>query len=296
MQIFTHPDELRAQCRAWRANGKTIALVPTMGYYHAGHESLMEQGRKLADRLVVSLFVNPAQFGPDEDLASYPRDLERDSAIARAKGADALFAPAPSVMYAPDHSTWVEAPELAAGLCGAFRPGHFRGVCTIVLKLLLLAGADFAVFGQKDWQQQTIIRHMVRDLNLPTEIVLAPIVREPDGLAMSSRNTYLSADERARAPLVQQGLRLAATLASEGQKDVGALRQGILDFWAREFPEARVEYLSVVDPWSLEPLVKISGPALLACAVYVGKTRLIDNILLEEKCRREANTSSHQNQ
>lgn len=296
MQIFSHPDELSAQCRAWRENGETIALVPTMGYYHAGHEALMDKGRKLADRLVVSLFVNPAQFGPGEDLASYPRDPERDGAIARARGADGLFVPDPAAMYAPDHATWVEAPSLSASLCGAFRPGHFRGVCTIVLKLFLLTGANFAVFGEKDWQQQTIIRHMVRDLNLPIEIVLVPTTREPDGLALSSRNTYLDASERARAPLIQQGLRLGARLAAEGLRDAGALRKEILGFWASEFAEARVEYLEIVDPWSLLPLTKIEGPALVACAVYLGATRLIDNILLEEKCRKEANTSSHQNQ
>lgn len=296
MQIFTHPDELGAQCRNWREKGETIALVPTMGYYHAGHEALMERGRKLADRLVVSLFVNPAQFGPGEDFSSYPRDSVRDGAIARDKGADALFMPDPSSMYAPDHVSWVEAPDLSAGLCGAFRQGHFRGVCTVVLKLFLITGANFAVFGEKDWQQQTIIRHMVRDLNVPVEIVLAPIVRDPDGLALSSRNAYLTAGERARAPLIQQGLRLAANLAGEGLTDAGALRKEILDYWAREFSEARVEYLEIVDPWSLVPLAQIDAPALVACAVYVGSTRLIDNILLEEKCRKEANTFSPQNQ
>lgn len=296
MQIFRHPDELSAQCRHWRQRGETIALVPTMGYYHAGHEALMDLGRQLADRLVVSLFVNPTQFGPGEDLASYPRDFSRDSAIAQARGVDALFAPDPAVMYAPDHVTWVEAPALSGSLCGATRPGHFRGVCTVVLKLFLIASADFAVFGQKDWQQQTIIRHMARDLNLPIEIVLAPIVRDPDGLALSSRNTYLSEQERARAPLIQQGLRRAERLAAAGMTDAAELRREILDFWASEFSEARVEYLEIVEPWSLRPLTEIDGSALVACAVRLGSTRLIDNILLEEKCRKEANISLHQNQ
>ena len=199
MQILTDPQELAAQCRAWHAQGEDIALVPTMGYYHAGHEDLMIHARGLAKRLVVSLFVNPAQFGPGEDLEAYPRDAKRDAAIAESRGADVLFMPEPGSMYAPDHATWVEVPELAKGLCGQSRPIHFRGVCTVVLKLFMLTRADVAVFGQKDWQQQAVIRRMVRDLNVPTRIEARPTVREADGLALSSRNVYMTAAERAQA-------------------------------------------------------------------------------------------------
>lgn len=283
MQIFTDPQEFAAQCRSWRDNGETIALVPTMGYYHKGHEDLMAHARGLADRMVVSLFVNPAQFGPNEDLEAYPRDLERDSAIAQRHGADALFVPEPADMYAPDHATWVEVPELAQGLCGQARPIHFRGVCTVVLKLFLLSGANVAVFGQKDWQQQAILRRMVRDLNVPIQIETRPTVREADGLALSSRNVYLTPEERAQAPRLRDGLLLARTLARAGETSVNRLRQAVLGFWSEKLPLGRLDYLSVVDPCSLAPLETVSGPALMACAMRLGKARLIDNILLNEE-------------
>ncbi|WP_165078608.1 MULTISPECIES: pantoate--beta-alanine ligase [unclassified Desulfovibrio] len=280
MQIFTDPKALAAQCRAWHAAGEDIALVPTMGYYHAGHEDLMAYARGLAKRLVVSLFVNPTQFGPNEDLAAYPRDAERDSAIAAARGADALFMPEPGAMYAPDHATWVEVPELAKGLCGIDRPIHFRGVCTVVLKLLLLTGADVAVFGQKDWQQQAIIRRMVRDLNVPTRIEARPTTREADGLAMSSRNVYLTPGERAVAPQIRAALLEAREAVAAGETDVSRLRGLVLDRWRERMPEGKPDYLEIVHPESLEPLKSVDGPALMACAVKLGKARLIDNILL----------------
>ena len=280
MQIFTDPQALAAQCRAWHAAGEDIALVPTMGYYHAGHEDLMAYARGLAKRLVVSLFVNPTQFGPNEDLAAYPRDAERDTAIAASHGADALFMPEPSAMYAPDHATWVEVPELAKGLCGASRPIHFRGVCTVVLKLLQLTGADVAVFGEKDWQQQAIIRRMVRDLNVPTRIEARPTTREADGLAMSSRNVYLTPDERAVAPQIRAALLAAREAAAEGETDVARLRELVLRHWKEHLPGGEVDYLEIVHPESLEPLESVDGPALMACAVRLGKARLIDNILL----------------
>lgn len=284
MQIFTDPHKFAAQCAAWRGNGETIALVPTMGYYHAGHEDLMVHARSLADRMVVSLFVNPAQFGPNEDLAAYPRDLQRDSAIAASCGADALFAPEPGSMYADDHATWVEVPELAKGLCGQSRPIHFRGVCTVVLKLFLLSGANVAVFGQKDWQQQAILRRMVRDLNVPVRIETRPTVRESDGLALSSRNVYLSPEERAQAPQIRQGLLLARRLFQEGETNPRRLRQAVLSHWAEYLPSGRLDYLSIVDPVSLAPLDDvITGPALMACAARLGKARLIDNILLSDE-------------
>ncbi|MBO6170823.1 MAG: pantoate--beta-alanine ligase [Desulfovibrio sp.] len=280
MQIFTSPQELAAQCRAWHAAGEDIALVPTMGYYHAGHEDLMAHGRTLARRLVVSLFVNPAQFGPGEDLEAYPRDAERDSAIAARRGADALFMPEPASMYAPDHATWVEVPELARGLCGASRPVHFRGVCTVVLKLFLLTQADVAVFGQKDWQQQAILRRMARDLNVPVRIETRETVREPDGLALSSRNVYLTPEERAQAPEIRKGLLYAQKLAREGETGVNLLREAVLRRWAERLPLGRLDYLSIVHPESLAPLDDVTGPALMACAVRMGRARLIDNILL----------------
>ena len=282
MQILTTPQELAAQCRQWHAQGEDVVLVPTMGYYHAGHESLMEHARPLARRMVVSLFVNPAQFGPGEDLAAYPRDHERDAAIAGRHGADVLFIPEDGSMYAPDHATWVEVPELSRGLCGLSRPTHFRGVCTVVMKLFMLTQADIAVFGQKDWQQQAVLRRMARDLNVPIRIETCPVVREPDGLALSSRNVYLTPEERAQAPALQRGLQAARSLASRGEERVKVLRDAVLTYWAEFLTLGRLDYLAVVDPDDLRPVdtLEAGRPALMACAVRMGKARLIDNILL----------------
>lgn len=280
MQILTDPQELAALCRQWHAAGEDIALVPTMGYYHAGHEDLMSHARGLARRLVVSLFVNPAQFGPNEDLAAYPRDTERDSAIAHRLGADVLFKPEPGSMYAEDHATWVEVPDLARGLCGQSRPIHFRGVCTVVLKLFMLSQADVAVFGQKDWQQQAIIRRMVRDLDLPVRIETRPTVRESDGLALSSRNVYLAPEEREQAPQIRQGLMRARELAQSGENRVAVIRDAVLEYWAKHLPLGRLDYLTIVHPENITTLDAVDGPALMACAVRMGKARLIDNILL----------------
>lgn len=280
MQIFTNPQELAAQCKAWHSAGDDIALVPTMGYYHQGHEDLMAFARTQAKRLVVSLFVNPTQFGPGEDLEAYPRNAERDADIARSHGADALFMPQPETMYAPDHSTWVEVPELSRGLCGLTRPVHFRGVCTVVLKLFMLSGADVAVFGQKDWQQQAVLRRMVRDLDVPVRIETRETVREADGLALSSRNVYLNPDERAQAPEIRKALLYAQKLAQSGETSVKLLREAVLRRWAEFLPMGRLDYLSIVHPESMTPLTEVTGPALMACAVRMGKARLIDNILL----------------
>ena len=280
MQILTNPKELAAQCKAWQKAGDDIALVPTMGYYHHGHEDLMAYARTQAKRLVVSLFVNPTQFGPGEDLDAYPRDPERDAEVARSQGADVLFMPEPGVMYHPDHGTWVEVPELSRGLCGLSRPVHFRGVCTVVLKLFMLTGADVAVFGQKDWQQQAILRRMVRDLDVPVRIETRETVREADGLALSSRNVYLSADERAHAPEIRKALLFAQKLAQSGETSVKLLREAVLRRWAEFLPMGRLDYLSIVHPESMTPLTEVTGPALMACAVRMGKARLIDNILL----------------
>lgn len=283
MRIFKEPEDLKEQCRAWRAQGQSLALAPTMGYYHAGHKALISKARQLGDRLVVSLFVNPAQFGPGEDLAAYPRDFAGDCAIAEELGADALFAPTPEAMYSQRHATWVEAPELAKGLCGASRPAHFRGVCTVVLKLLMLTGADFAVFGEKDWQQLAIIRRMAADLNLPIQIESVPIVREADGLALSSRNVYLTERERAQASGIRAGLLAAKELARAGEKDASALKAATLSLWREKMPDARPDYLEIVHPETLAPLARLDGPGLMACAVYLGRARLIDNITLAEE-------------
>ena len=275
-------EEVRAQVKAWRAEGLTVGLVPTMGYLHEGHQSLIARSVAENDRTVVSDFVNPIQFGPTEDLATYPRDIERDTRIAAAHGADAIFIPEPASMYAEDHATWVEVPALSRIMCGLSRPTHFRGVCTVVLKLFMLTQADVAVFGQKDWQQQAILRRMVRDLNVPVRIETCPIVREEDGLALSSRNVYLTEEERRQAPWIHRGLQLARDMAQKGQTHAKILREAALCTWADHLTLGRLDYLSVVDPVSMEPLDTVDGPALMACAIRMGKARLIDNILLRD--------------
>ena len=280
MKILKSPQELSQCCREWHRAGQTVALVPTMGYYHAGHEALMTRGRELGDKLVVSLFVNPTQFGPNEDLSAYPRDLERDAAIAERHGCDVLFTPEPGDMYAPDAATWVEVPDLAGVLCGVSRPIHFRGVCTVCTKLFMITQADYACFGDKDWQQQAIIRRLVRDLFIPIEIVGVPIGRAEDGLALSSRNVYMTAEERAQAPEINAGLRYAKGLVDRGETRVSVLRDMVLRYWAQRLPLGRLDYLSVVHPANMTLLDEVNGPALMACAVKMGKARLLDNILL----------------
>lgn len=280
MQILTDPRTLQQTCLRWRADGKHTVLVPTMGYYHAGHESLMSYARSLGDKVVVSLFVNPTQFGPGEDLAAYPRDLERDAALAEANGADILFTPQPADMFPAGHATWIEVPSLAGTLCGITRPTHFRGVCTVVMKLFQLVMPRTAVFGQKDWQQLAIIRRMARDLNVPVDVVGRPIVREADGLAMSSRNIYLSTEERAQAPNIHHGLALGRALVQGGERDAAAVAEAMRRYWRESLPLAQEDYISIVHPESLEPLARITDAALCAVAFRLGKARLIDNMLL----------------
>ncbi len=284
MQILNTIQKITNCCNAWRAEGQRIVLVPTMGYYHAGHEALMRHARTLADahggKVVVSLFVNPTQFAPGEDLAAYPRDLERDAAMAKALGVDALFTPEVEDMYPAGACTMVSVPDLSRGLCGISRPTHFQGVCTVVAKLFLLTGAHAAVFGQKDWQQLAVIRRMVRDLFIPIEVVGHEIVREADGLAMSSRNVYLTEQERAEAPEIRKALLFAREMVAKGEKNVALLQQVVLSRWAERLPLGRLDYLSVVDADTLEPQEIVGEASLMACAVRVGKARLIDNILL----------------
>lgn len=281
MNLLADLADLRQQCQTWRAQGLTVALVPTMGYLHAGHLSLFDHARGLADRLVVSIFVNPTQFGPNEDLDRYPRDLPRDLELARAHGVDLVFAPEAGAMYAPDHATWVDVPELGRGLCGASRPGHFRGVCTVVAKLFGLVRPDVAVFGEKDWQQLAILGRMTRDLELGVTLVGRPIFREPDGLAMSSRNVYLTPDERASAPAIRQGLLLVQQAVRGGEVDAAKLGLMFRSHLAEKLPMARVDYADFVHPEALTPVARVDAPTLLAVAVFLGSVRLIDNILLE---------------
>lgn len=272
MKIFREPGKLQKWCRDRKAQGKRIALVPTMGYLHEGHLSLIaEARRRKADEIVVSVFVNPVQFGPNEDYEKYPRDERADLAKCRAAGATAVFFPTPENMYLDRHSVYVVEEDLSKGLCGARRPGHFRGVCTVVAKLFNLSHADFAVFGQKDYQQAQVIKRMVRDLNFGLDVVVAPIVREPSGLARSSRNTYLSDDERARAVAISATLRAVR----EGRvKTVAAAAKAIAK------AGLRVDYVECVDAETLEPRRRIEKGCCVLVAAYCGKTRLIDNVVV----------------
>jgi len=280
MAIFTDPKDFHKNCWAWRTAGYRTAFVPTMGAFHEGHRALMSWARSHADKVAVSIFVNPTQFGSSEDLASYPRDLERDRQIATELKIDAIFAPEPEAMFKPDHCTWIEVPELTKTLCGPKRPEHFLGVATVVAKLLALALPDVAVFGQKDWQQLAIIRRMVRDLNFPVVIAGRPTEREKDGLAFSSRNAYLTRDQRKLAPNIYKGLMRSAAALVEGVTDAATLEAELRAFYSQNLPAGRVEYIECVHPDTLEPLTTIDDQALLAVAVALGKARLIDNILL----------------
>jgi len=281
MNIITTPTELQKQCLKWRQEGLTIGLVPTMGFLHDGHLALIECARPLCDKLIVTLFVNPTQFGENEDLDNYPHDFDGDSAKAWSRGADVLYAPDASTMYADDHATWVNVPELGKHLCGASRPIHFRGVCTVVTKLFMLAQPTVAVFGQKDWQQLAILKRMVRDLNIPVEIIGHEIVREEDGLALSSRNAYLTKEERAIAPAIRQGLLKAADKVQGGEKKADTIKQFLINEYKTTLPMGTVDYIELVDPDAISPIADISGPVLAAVAIQLGKARLIDNLLIE---------------
>lgn len=279
MKIVRTIQEVREQVKEWRMQGLSVGLVPTMGYLHEGHKSLIDCAVAENDRVVVSVFVNPMQFGPKEDLESYPRDLDRDAALCENAGANLIFHPEPEEMYHDDFSSFVDMNTLTGGLCGKTRPIHFRGVCTVVSKLFNIVTPDKAYFGQKDAQQLAVIRHMVSDLNFGIEIVGCPIIREEDGLAKSSRNTYLNAEEREAALILSKSLKKGRKLAETGEKDAGALRKAITDVLLSE-PMAKIDYVEIVDWNTLEPVEKIDGPVLAAIAVYIGKTRLIDNFIL----------------
>ena len=283
MEIISEPRDMAGLAREWRGQGLKVVLVPTMGFFHRGHVSLMDYGRTQGDRLVVSLFVNPAQFGPAEDLARYPRDLDRDARLTREAGVDILYTPEVTSMYPPGYQTSVTVAQLSQGLCGASRPGHFQGVATVVLKLLHQVSPQVAVFGEKDYQQLQVVKQMVADLDVSAEIVGRPIVRELDGLALSSRNTYLNPAERAAALCLYRGLLAARELAVSGAKSrdqiLAAVRQIIT-----ATPHASLDYVALVHPQTLQEVEALEGEARLLLAVWINKTRLIDNTLLSESC------------
>ena len=279
MKISESIKETRDLVKEWKSQGMSVALVPTMGYLHEGHKSLMERARKENDKVVVSVFVNPMQFGPNEDLEAYPRDLEHDSKICEAAGVDLIFHPEVSEMYGPDFHSFVDMSVLPEQLCGKSRPVHFRGVQTVVSKLFHIVPANRAYFGQKDAQQLAIIRRMVIDLDFDIEIIGCPIVREADGLAKSSRNTYLSQEERAQAVILNQSLEEAMKAIESGEKDAAKVKQIITDK-LNTCPLAKIDYVEVVSFDNIQPIEKIEGAVLIAIAVYIGSTRLIDNRIM----------------
>lgn len=281
LRQVTSLEEMQEQALAWRQQGLVVGLVPTMGYWHQGHLSLVRWARERCDRLVVSIFVNPTQFAPGEDLQNYPSNLVRDAALAQEAGVDLLFCPVRDAMYHAHHATWVEVPALAKHLCGHSRPTHFRGVATVVAKLFQLVQPSFAVFGEKDWQQLAVIKAMTRDLNMPVRIEGRPIVREADGLAMSSRNVYLSAQEREVAPWIYRGLQLGADVLGSGTRQTAQVRQQILDFYTKHIPMGQLDYLEFVDPDLIVPVEHVLHSVLIAVAMRLGKARLIDNIFLQ---------------
>lgn len=278
MNIAETVQEVREQVKAWRKEGLSVGLVPTMGYLHEGHKSLIDKAVEDNDRVVVSVFVNPIQFGPSEDLASYPRDLDRDAKLCEDAGADLVFHPADDEMYFDDFCTYVDMDDLTKGLCGKTRPTHFRGVCTVVSKLFHIVAPDCAYFGQKDAQQLAVIRRMVRDLNFDLEIIGCPIVREADGLAKSSRNTYLSEAERAAAVVLHKGLNAGEELLKSGERNAVKIINTVREVIERE-PLAKIDYVELVDWNTLKPVDTVQAEVLMAVAVYIGKTRLIDNFI-----------------
>lgn len=279
MKISGSIKETRNQVKEWKKQGLSVALVPTMGYLHEGHRSLIDAARKNNDKVVVSIFVNPMQFGPNEDLDAYPRDLERDSKICEDGGVDLIFHPEVEEMYGPDFSSYVDMHTLPEKLCGASRPVHFRGVQTVVSKLFHIIPADRAYFGQKDAQQLAIIRRMVMDLDFDIEIIGCPIIREEDGLAKSSRNTYLSEEERKQAVILNESLNEAMKVIEAGEKDAAKVKEIIVNK-LNTCPLAKIDYVEVVSFDNIQPIDKVEGAVLIAIAVYIGSTRLIDNRII----------------
>lgn len=281
MKIVSTITEVREQIGEWKKAGNTVGFVPTMGYLHEGHMSLIDAAGE-NDKVVVSIFVNPMQFGPNEDLASYPRDLEHDAALCEAHGVDLIFHPTPEEMYGENFYSYVDMNVLTQELCGLSRPVHFRGVCTVVAKLFNIVTPDKAYFGQKDAQQLAVIKRMVKDLNMPLTVIGCPIVREEDGLAKSSRNTYLSAEERKAALVLSRSIFLGRQMVENGEQDckkiIAAMREEI-----EKEPLAKIDYVKIVNLDTVQQIDKISGDVLAAIAVYIGKTRLIDNFICEQQ-------------
>lgn len=282
MQILETIAEVRAAVKEWRTQGLTVGLVTTMGYLHEGHASLIDRANAENDRVVVTDFVNPTQFGPTEDLASYPRDLDRDAKLAEAHGADLLFCPDPSEMYQPDNVTFVDMNGLTKELCGLTRPVHFSGVCTVCAKFFNIVEPDRAYYGQKDAQQLAVLKRMVRDLNFNLEIVGCPIVREEDGLAKSSRNTYLSPEERTAALCLSRAIFAGQKMVEDGERDAAPILAAMREIIEAE-PLAKIDYVKMVDFNNIEQIdhIEEGEPVLCAIAVYIGKTRLIDNFIVE---------------
>lgn len=280
MNIVKTISEARNEVKNWRKQGLSVGLVPTMGYLHEGHKSLIDRACKENDKVVVSVFVNPTQFGPGEDLATYPRDIQRDAALCEDAGAALIFNPEPEEMYFDDFHTYVTMESLSDELCGKTRPIHFRGVCTVVSKLFHIVAPDRAYFGQKDAQQLAIIKRMVRDLNFDIEIVGCPIVREADGLAKSSRNTYLNPEERKAALVLSKAVGLGQELIQKGERNADVIVEKMKQLIEEE-PLAKIDYVQAVDAISIQPVAEIKGTVLVAMAVYIGKTRLIDNFIYE---------------
>ncbi|MBE6010185.1 MAG: pantoate--beta-alanine ligase [Lachnospiraceae bacterium] len=279
MKIVSTIAELKEIIRGWKKEDFSIGLVPTMGYLHEGHGSLVTAARKENDKVVVSIFVNPIQFAPNEDLATYPRDLEKDSAYCESLGADVIFHPEPEEMYHKNFTTFVDMTLLTEELCGLTRPTHFRGVCTVLSKLFHITEPDRAYFGQKDAQQLAVVRHMVEDLNMNLEIVGCPIVREEDGLAKSSRNTYLSEEERKAALVLSRAVFRGQQMVADGETDA-AVVLGEMKQMIEAEPLAKIDYVKAVDGLTMQQITTIKAPALVAMAVYIGKTRLIDNFIV----------------
>lgn len=279
MKVVGTIKEVRELVKNWKKDGETVGFVPTMGYLHEGHGSLITKAREDNDKVVVSIFVNPMQFGPTEDLDSYPRDLEKDSRFCESLGVDLIFHPEPEEMYHEDFSSYVDMSVLTEELCGLSRPVHFRGVCTVVNKLFNIVKPDNAYFGEKDAQQLAIIKHMVQDLNMDVNVVGCPIVREEDGLAKSSRNTYLSAEERKAALILSKTVALGKKLVAEGETDADVLVAKMKANIETE-PLAKIDYVKAVNGLTMQQQKEIKAPMLVAMAVYIGKTRLIDNFIL----------------
>lgn len=279
MKIVSTIEEVRAQVKEWKKEGKTIGFVPTMGYLHEGHMSLIDTAGE-NDKVVVSIFVNPMQFGPTEDLASYPRDLEHDAKLCEEHGVDLIFHPTPEEMYGDQFYSYVDMDVLTKELCGLSRPVHFRGVCTVVTKLFNIVTPDRAYFGQKDAQQLAVIKRMVKDLNMPLTITGCPIIREEDGLAKSSRNTYLSPEERKAALVLSRSIFLGKEMVEKGERDCKRILAAMTEEIEKE-PLAKIDYVKIVDLDTMQQVEKIDRGILAAIAVYIGKTRLIDNFMYE---------------